>query len=194
MKKATTTNTFYCACILHLILSVAACSIHGSFQGLYSYQEKTAERAPGLIQKPIVPICSLVQLNTPVVYAINGIALRLCLEQSGKALVYVWRPKCSSDLCIPPHILQTYCDERQMELFVVAEYYDYETMTLNYPLKRPIFGIDCDYYETQLTKQYIALFMSDLFGPHMKAEEHFYFLFSDGCLMDMSDKLEKLNG
>lgn len=171
---------------------ISSCSIHGSFQGLYSYYSKTQKIAPTLIQKPSETICTLSNTETPVVYAINGRQLKTCIEKDEKALLYIWRPKCSSSICISPKAVQDICNENKIELYIVAEYYDYQTMTISYPTNKPIFGVDCEYYSTELTKKYISLFLKDLAPKEHDLDDNFYFLFQNGCLTSASDRLENI--
>lgn len=168
------------------------CSIHGSFQGLYSYYHKTRDAAPSLIKKPVLPLCDLVPLDMPVVYVVNGAELKNCIQHFEKSLVYIWRPKCSSEVCIPPMNIQTFCRTRHIELFVVAEYYDFPTMNLVYPMERPVFGIDCEHYSTNLTKKYVPMFLSDLALETPAPEDHYFFLFEYGCLKNSAHRLENL--
>lgn len=193
MCNATTKSSILSICIyVFTILMLSGCSIKGSFQGLYSYQDKTTKIAPYLIQKPTISVCNLTQPDTPVIYTINGNELKRCIEPLEKSLVYIWRPKCSSDICISPKIIQTFCQTNSIELFIVAEYYDYETMRLNHPIKRPIFGVDCKYYSSHLTKKYMSMFLTDLLGQKTVYNENYFFLFNDGCLVDMAANVEKL--
>lgn len=188
LKFSTNVGGIFCL----LLLIFTNCSINGSFQGLYSYYNKTNLKAPNLIQKPTLPVCNLLQKDTPVVYAVSGIDLKNCLENFEKSLVYIWKPKCSSEVCISPKDLQRLCEAKNVELFIVAEYYDYENMTLNFPIKRPIFGVDCHHYSSHLTKNYISMFLSDLIGKKTQYEENQFYLFNYGCLVDISNSLERL--
>ena len=176
--------------LLPLPLLLPSCSIRGSFQGLYGYYHKTLETAPGLVRKAGPGICDSVQTDPPVVYAIDGKNLRCCLEQHEKSLVYLWRPKCSSDLCLSLRAVQEYCDARGIELFVVAEYYDAPSMRLNHPVERPVFGVDCDHYATDLTGKYLKVFFNELLGEKTNVTARYYFLFRHGVLTRMSDNLQ----
>lgn len=174
------------------MIAISGCSIKGSFQGLYSYQDRTSKVAPSLIQKPTTLICNLVQPDSPVVYLVNGVELKKCLEQHEKSLVYLWRPKCSSDVCISPGLIQSLCQKNGIELFIVAEYYDFEIMSLNHPVKRPILGIDCNYYSSHLTQKYVSMFMADLLEPGNTSPGNYFFLFNYGCLVSMSEDIKNL--
>jgi hypothetical protein len=175
-----------------VILIFSSCSINGSFQGLYSYYNKTNKIAPQLIQAPKYPICNLIQPDTPIIYIVNGIQLKGCVEQFKKSLVYIWRPKCSSRICIPLERIQLFCQKNNIELFIVAEYYDFEKMTLKHSISRPIFGIDCNYYSSHLTKKYLDDFKTELLGKEIISNEKYFFLFISGCLVEMTEDIEKL--
>lgn len=47
-------------------------------------------------------------------------------------------------------------------LYVVAEYYDIQLMQINYKLKKPISGIDVEYYNSNKTAKYLSKFIYDL--------------------------------
>ncbi|MBV6443444.1 MAG: hypothetical protein EPGJADBJ_05192 [Saprospiraceae bacterium] len=176
-----------------VIITLSTCSINGSFQGLYSYYDKTVKISPTLIKKPQGSVCALLQSDSAIIYSINGKELKPCIEQFEKSIVYIWRPKCHSSICISPINMQEYCNKNRIELFIIAEYYDYSNMILNPPIKRPIFGIDCDYYSTNLTKKYISKFLIDLTGEEITEESNYFYLFGNGCLIDKSKSLEDLN-
>ncbi len=178
--------------ILFFKILATSCSIRGSFQGLYSYQDKTSKIAPHLIQQPTSPICTLAQPDSAVVYLVNGADLKKCVEQQNKSLVYLWRPKCSSDICVSPGVLQSFCEKKGIELFIVAEYYDYEIMSLHHLTKRPILGIDCNYYSSHLTQKYVSRFLADILGPETTPQGNYFFLFDSGCLVSMSEDVTKL--
>ena len=176
-----------------IIISFSNCSINGTMQGLYSYYSKTLQISPYLIKKPISSICNISQKDTSVIYTTNGIEIKSCIEKINKSLLYLWKPKCTSDICLSLERVQDYCNENNIELFIVAEYYDYETMKIVHAIKRPIFGIDCEYYKTNLTKKYVSGFMNDLFGEKYNFDGNNYFFFKNGCLNNMSDNIQKIN-
>jgi hypothetical protein len=179
-------------CVLTIMMIAAGCSIKGSFQGLYSYYDKTKEKAPHLIRRLPNSVCGLAQSEEPVIYSVNGVELKKCLEHFEKSLVYIWRPKCSSDICVSPGDTQIFCTEGNIELFVVAEYYDFEMMSLNHSVNHPILGIDCDFYSTHLTNKYIPMFMADILEDETNVKGNYFFLFEYGCLIDKSQDIKKL--
>jgi len=159
-----------------VLLSINSCSVNGTLQGLYSYYNKTKSINPKLLVKPdsSILICELENPKTPKVFVISGDKLKKCISNNN-VLVYIWPPKCKSKVCYPLHILQKKCDEKNIDLFIVAEYYDNELMQQNYAIKRPVFGIDTKYYKTNLTSKYVAKFNLDLIGKKDITDRFIYF-------------------
>ncbi|WP_196885658.1 hypothetical protein [Aureivirga sp. CE67] len=180
----------YYSLITILILSLSSCKFYGPFQGLYSYQEKVEIENPNLIQFPKSAICELENKETPVIYKIHGEELKSCLNNYDKSIIYLWSPNCTSDVCIPLDLAQDYCDQNNIELFVVAEYYDAKKMKENYTIERPIFSIDTKFYKTDLTNKYLRAFFEDVTNQKMKDFEKFYFFEKDE-LKSSVDYLEK---
>lgn len=174
------------------ILIHSSCSINGSFQGLYGYQDKVENMNPDLIQRPNSSICNLVNPNSPTIYKINGLELKQCIESIDRSLIYIWRPNCSSSICVPPETIENLCNNRNVELFIVAEYYDLKKMEIKYSIERPIFGIDCKYYNSNLTKTYLTEFLKDVIGnPGLKVNKQYY-LFENGELLIMGNDIEQI--
>jgi len=128
-------------------------------QGLYSYYDKVQGQKPNLIIKSEKVICLIKQIDKPKIYVVNGKEIKNCIENTKKdALVYIWGPKCKSKICYPLNIIQSECDENNIELYIVAEYYDSELMDIHYNIKNPIYGIDIDYYKKKLSSKYLSKF------------------------------------
>lgn len=142
----------------------AACSIKGSFRGLYSYYSKTRSQDPQLLIFPdfSTPWCEISRSDPPGILVINGNRLKECIKTNNKAIVYLWAPKCKSKFCYPLNFLQQTCDTKGTTLYVVAEYYDIQLMQINYKLKKPISGIDVEYYNSNKTAKYLSKFIYDL--------------------------------
>jgi hypothetical protein len=149
--------------IVILLVSFSSC-IQGSFKGLYSYYSKTQKTGPKLFLKTSNSdtICNKANNADEKIIIINGIDLKKCLSNYKKNVVYIWGPNCHSDVCIPLQVIQKKCSEKGYNLFVVAEYYDYEKMQYHYDLNNNIYGVDVEYYKTNLTKNYIDLFLKDV--------------------------------
>lgn len=137
------------------------------------------EECPDLVLKPEVRICSLQNTNNSI-YAMSGLELRNCLKTIPKALLYIWKPNCMSEACVSPLYLQKLCDEQNLELFIVAEYFDCESMQLNNILERPIFGVDQDYYNTNLTSKNRTKFWNDLTNSEDQVKREMFCLFEYG--------------
>lgn len=168
-----------------------SCKINGSFQSLYGYQEETMKKCPDLILKLDSSLCSL-QNTTDNVYSINGLELKDCLKTIPKALIYIWQPHCHSETCISPIYLQKLCDAQNIELFVVAEYYDCEKMQLNNILDKPLFGIDQDYYNTNLTSKYLTKVWNDLSNSENEVNRKMFVLFEYGIPTQSKSHVEEI--
>lgn len=146
------------------ILFLNACAIKGNFAGLYSYHQKMISQNPTLYETldATESACNLVKAQTPKVYILNGKQLKDCLQVVTLSVVYIWSPKCKSEKCIPLELIQQQCTRQKIDLYIVAEYYDNEMMSIDYKLNRPIFGINTKYYSTDLTSKYLSRFTYDL--------------------------------
>jgi len=150
---------------LIILISVIFIScIQGSFKGLYSYYEKTLKEKPEIF----INTNNLDSINGKhsklenYVFIINGKDLKKCLKESDKSFIYIWGPKCSSKVCYPLELINNYCKKNKVSLFIVAEYYDTESMSFNYELDKNILAIDTKYYNTNLTSKYLNLFLNDI--------------------------------
>lgn len=148
---------------IFIILSFSSC-IKGNFKGLFSYYNCTKQENPNLLIKldDLNSFCIPQNLDTPKIIITNGISLKKCINHYNNSIVYIWSPRCKGKLCVSLDIIQKICDEKGIELFIIAEYYDSENMKINHNLKRPILGIDTKYYKTNLTSRYLAEFIYDL--------------------------------
>lgn len=172
-----------------LLFLLNSCHISGSFKGLYSYYNKTKKESPDLLLKSSTDICSLTYSSN--VYIINGQNLKNCLKQEDKSMVFIWAPKCTSRVCIPLDVVQEYCTKNHITLSVVAEYYDSELMKKVYNIKKPIFGIDTEFYQTSLTDRYLNAFMNDIAQTNYSNKRYLYF--EKGVLKNMIDELDLSN-
>ena len=141
-----------------------SCRYNGTLQGLFSYYEKTKSKNPDLLVSPNskISICEIEKTETPKIYITDGLKLKECIKNYDNLIIYVWSPKCRSKLCYSLNALQQICDFNHIELIIVSEYYDSELMQVNYEIKKPIFGIDTEYYKTNLTSKYLSKFIFDL--------------------------------
>ena len=137
--------------------------INGSFQGLVSYYDetKTAGKVNFIPIKQSHEYCSIENLDSTI-YIMNGNDLQKCIQSYNKTLVYIWSPNCSGKACYALDLLQHHCDKNDLELFVVAEYYDTKKMSISYNIEHPIVGIDTEHYQTNFTSKYLPKFYEDL--------------------------------
>jgi hypothetical protein len=164
--------------ILVFFFSFSSCSIKGDFKGLYSYYSKTKSKNPTLFYKPNKSdtICNITNASVKSrIVIINGLDLKKCIDVSSNSIIYFWSPKCKSKVCFPLDIVQSVCNSQNIDLYVVAEYYDLEQMEINHEITRPIFGIDTEYYKTNLTKKYITKFLEDIKLDSNTYNRYFYF-------------------
>jgi len=160
-----------------LILFFVSCKISGSFHGLYSYYKKEYKLNPDLYLKAndTNQICGLNAKNDLKVIIVNGNQLKACLKKFDKSIVYLWSPKCKSQFCYSPTLVQAKSDLQIITLFVVAEYYETKLMQFDYILKYNILGIDTDFYNSNLTETYKRKFFEDLELYNIENERFFYF-------------------
>ena len=147
-----------------LPLILYACSINGTTQGLFSYYNKTKKEYPSLIAvtDSTTKICKIQKSEKPKVWLVNGKQLKKCAEEYPRMIVFDWSPNCSSNFCYSLDAVQKACDNSNVELFIVASYYDSEKMQINYNIEHPLFAIDTKYYHSNLTKKYSNKFLMDL--------------------------------
>ncbi|UPQ78601.1 hypothetical protein M0M57_13345 [Flavobacterium azooxidireducens] len=176
--------------LIYIIFLFSSCKINGSFQGLYSYYHKTIKENPNLVTKYNSETdCDLAIENK--VISINHINLKKCLNQHSKALIYIWKPKCKSEFCYALNIIQDRCLKNNIVLYVVAEYYDSKLMSIDYNLKRSIYGIDVEYYNTNLTEKYLPLFINGLTTNESKIDN--FIFFEDGKFKESFQKINKID-
>ncbi len=151
-------NSYLISCILILISS--SCS----FPGLFSAYKKVNKENPSLLKRATdkTRICNTQYSDSCKVLVLNAEDLKTCLNASDRAILYLWSPHCSSPYCYGLDRVQAYCTEKGLKLYVVADYYDTETMTAYYELNFPIIGIDMKKYKNKLTPIYTKKFLADL--------------------------------
>lgn len=174
----------------------SSCLVHhpGDLRGLYSYYKVTKKEHPSFIQRPDSNLCSIQPKEPIVMYKIRGEELRKCFTENTKSMVYFWIPNCSAPVCIPPNYAQEFCSRHGIDLFIIACYYDYDKMSFNFELDRPIFGVDTEYYKTNLTDKYLKRFKADLWGENSIDESEFgrFHLFESDSLIIIRSKIEDL--
>ena len=175
-----------------ILMFCTACTIKGSFQGLYSYYSRTKSQDPQLLIFPdtSTSLCEISKSDAPGILVTNGSRLKECIKTNNKAIVYLWAPKCKSKFCYPLHFLQQKCDTKGITLYVVAEYYDTQLMQINYKINKPICGIDVEYYKSDRTSKYLSKFIYDLTsGSHLPGR---LIYFEDGVFKRSFESIEEI--
>jgi hypothetical protein len=150
-------NYYLATCIL-----IASCSIRGNFKGLYAYQQKTVAEIPEkfLPSTDDDDLCSYL-VNDDRIIITNGKKLKKCVT-SENALFYIWGPNCTSKICYPLSSIEYLAFQNNLQLYIIAEYYDSEKMSYDYGVTSPIIGIDTKYYQTSKTANYLEKFLTDM--------------------------------
>lgn len=150
--------------VLSFLIFNSCIKVNGDFKGLYSYYESTNKSNPELFVKlnSFDSICKSKVENNDKIYIVNGTQLKECLNKNKKSIVYLWSPKCKSEVCFPLEIIQAFCSKNNLSLFIVSEYYDAEMMEIKYDLERNILAVDTKYYKTNLVSSYVNRFMKDV--------------------------------
>jgi len=163
--------------IVFLELSISSCQFNGTLQGLYSYYRKVNRGNPDLFItiNDSIDFCEVKASAVSKILLLNGKNLNKCIKKYKKSLVYIWSPNCKSQYCYSLEYLQKICNEVNIELFIVAEYYDMHYMSIDYNLERPIIGIDTKYYKTNITSKYLTKFISDLTDGIEISDRFIYF-------------------
>lgn len=178
---------------LYLAILLSSCSIHGSFQGLYSYYDQVNTNIPHILMHTDAPdLCALYNSTEPRVYIINGLQLKRCVKEQKNAIVYIWKPNCHAGFCYSLNALQKKCDSLHTELFIVAEYYDEQMMKIPYSIKRPIFAIDTRYYKSDKTSKYRSRFFADMESPAGKGKGHIMY-FQNGVYIKSVHNIDSLS-
>ena len=164
-----------------IFVILTSCSIHGSFQGLFGYYHKTKKSGLEMVKLREGEVCAPSNDSAKVVI-MNGLQLGNCLMSKEKSLIYIWAPNCHGRHCYSLDHLQKLCNNKHVELYVVAEYYDYTKMNSDHYAENKIIGIDTKYYRTNLTEKYLEYFIKDLLnGKDIKGT---FYLFDSGKFVE----------
>lgn len=120
----------------------------------------------------------------------NGIELKSCLSLKRKSLVYIWQPNCHGKFCYSLKMIQDFCNQKNYDFFVVAEYYDLTAMKTQTSLTNSIIGIDTKYYKTNLTNKYLRKFLTDL--TNSSDVYNNFFLFEKGIYMKSLNTMDEV--
>ena len=85
------------------------------------------------------------------------------LQKSDSSLIYFWSPYCSSESCINPLAVKTYCDSNNLNFIFIIEYFD-SAYLQSLPLDYLVYGINNSLYNTDYCPKYLKRFRKDLTG------------------------------
>lgn len=147
---------------IFLFFIVTSCLIQ--ITGFTSNYKNVKLGSPQLIKKihPDHLICEAAYSDSCKVVLVNGKQLKSCIQEKDRVILYIWDGNCSSSYCYGLDRVQAYLNEKGIALYVVAEYYDQQLLNAFYNLQYPIFGIDTEYYNTNLIGKYVKKFLADL--------------------------------
>lgn len=155
-------------CFIFFIYScnINILDIDASTKGVFGHMDRIEKSNPNLIKEYKASICSL-EYATKIL-SINGEQLNECLKQLDYTLIYIWGPLCKSQVCISPELFEQTANSLGVEYYIVLEYYEIKSITENYNISRPIFGVNCKYYRTNFVKSYITKFFNDVSNGESK--------------------------
>lgn len=178
--------------LIGFTILMSSCSFQGTLQGLFPYQRTYVKEAPHLFT--YTDDCSPHSLDyTPQsVLILNGETLRECMSEE-KTLIHTWKPNCSAKACFPLEIIQDVCDDLNIKLYIVAEYYDVDKMIMNYNIEHKLMAIDNGYYRTVFVDSQLKKFFSDLTKvKDFKDIRNNYFLFENREFIGSYNDLDTL--
>lgn len=166
---------------------IASCSIRGNFKGLYGYQQKTMAQIPEKFLQSTEDddLCSYL-INSDRIIITNGKKLKKCVTPE-TALFYIWGPHCTSKICYPLSSIEYLASQNNLQLYIIAEYYDSEKMSYDYGVTSPIIGIDTKYYQTSKTNNYIEKFLTDMGIKRSDSNHRYYVGKSNGTYESVHD-------
>lgn len=129
-----------------------------------------------------------------MIVAVNGTQLLSYAREMDSLLVYTWSPHCTSKSCILISAFQDYCDSKNYEMVVVADYYDMQMMNAQNNLDLPILIANHNYYGKYYANGLNKRFIKDLLADSEKDYEPTggrFLLLSKGKLVWQRMELKK---
>ena len=124
--------------------------------------------------------------NDSRIYAVNPDQMRDLLVTKEKALVYRWSPY-EIENVIPIYFVQSYCNEINIELYVITNEYKSAFTEIN-NVKNPMFSMNIDDYITDISYKSENKFYKQLLGNKYKKKYHLYY-FENGKCVRTEDKI-----
>jgi hypothetical protein len=150
--------------------------------GFYSgYTRLSAEqKADVVVLKPNdilpKPIDSITQ-------AITAKHLFDIAKQKAPCMIYLWSGRCTGAACISINAFKEYCTANKFNPIIVAEYFDYEMLSIQNQAPSEVYAINHWHYRTDYCNKYTKRFQSDfvkLLGGNLNAKYPYMYLYFDG--------------
>jgi hypothetical protein len=163
-------NIFLGSCFIILLLA-SACQIE--IRGLVSNSQRAKKEAPEFIQSLdySTSVGTANYREEQPVRVVQAKDIKACITRQSKILIYQWAPHCKSNGCYLPDVLQTWCTENEVDLYLIAEYYDWAYLLKPYGLEKPILMVDHKYYTTTWINGYFSKFYQELIGRKRTKKE-----------------------
>ena len=124
--------------------------------------------------------------NDGRIYAVNPNQMKDLLVAKEKALVYRWSPY-EMENVIPIYFVQSYCNENNIELYVITNEYKSAFTEIN-NVKNPMFSMNIDDYITDISYKSENKFYKQLLGNKYKKNNYFYY-FENGEFVRTEDEM-----
>lgn len=174
---------------LALTFVFQACAIFRTPGFNSGYKRLTADE-----QKRVCFVSSVEEIpdrNDGRIMAVTAEQLSALLKKNDTTLLYVWSPHCSSSSCVSLKAVQDYCDQANLPLYVLTEYFT-DAFTQNEFLSRPMLSVNEFHYKTSYCNSYMKRFLSELIPDDKRESDsnHRFLLFSKGSLVQSYEKIE----
>ena len=120
------------------------------------------------------------------IYAVNPNQMRDLLVAKEKALVYRWSPY-EMENVIPIYFVQSYCNENNIELYVITNEYKSAFTEIN-NVKNPMSSMNIGDYITDISYKSENKFYKQLLGNKYKKKCHLYY-FENGKYVRTEDEI-----
>lgn len=114
------------------------------------------------------------EVKSRAIYEIDGKTLREELKNHPQSIVYKLSNGCTSELCKPLQVYENFAKAHDYQLFIVMSGYANLYKTMEQPFISPLYAIDTDYYETNISYKYNRYFENDFLGIETKAKQGEY--------------------
>ena len=129
--------------------------------------------------------------NDGRIMAVTADQLSALLKKNDTTLLYVWSSHCSSSSCVSLKAVQDYCDQANLPLYVLTEYFT-DAFTQNEFLSRPMLSVNEFHYKTSYCNSYMKRFLSELIPDDKRKSDsnHRFLLFSNERFVQSYEKIE----